>query len=667
MEYLTRIWNILQVAFGLGFVIFLHELGHFLLAKWNDVKVEKFSIGFGPTLFGFTRGETEYVLAAVPLGGFVKMLGEGIEEGETKTSDPRAYPNKSVGARMAIISAGVIMNLILGLACFVYAYGHGMEEIPAHLGGVLAGSPAYEAGLRTGDEIVAIDGRKDVSFTNLMLKVQLSREGQSIRFDVKRPGHEGLISANIVPRREASRDAPTIGVLQSSSLELGDPPTERLPGNTGKELTSGDLKPEDTVVAAGPEGETPEPVATVQELNSVLARYRERPVQIVAQRSSENANSTPGPRPAERVSAILPPNHFISFGIRLTMEPIESIQGGSIAEKAGFRKGDVIKKVNDAEDFDPMTLPDLCYKHAGKPMAFVVERPSPGGLPAKAVELKVTPDDTPPWTEAIAEQSLTEPQEIPGLGLAYQVRNKVAAVEPGSPAASAGLKAGDVINMLTFTPVESAAMKKQKIKPTPIKFRFDGKEKNADWPATFAFLQLEAGTKYELTLNGSSQPLEITPQVDASWFHPLRGLRFVREFRKLPPLPASVALRRGFDDTVESVLGIYGMLRSLIFGRMSMKNFGGPVMIADMAYHAAKTGLTKLVHLLGLLSINLAVLNFLPIPPLDGGQMVFLMAEKVRGKPLPESALAYGTWAGLFLVLGLMLYVLVQDVLRLFF
>ena len=152
------------MAFGLGFVIFLHELGHFLLAKWNGVKVEKFSIGFGPTLFGFRRGETEYVLAAVPLGGFVKMLGEGPEDEANKSTDPRAYPNKSVWARMAIISAGVIMNLLLGLACFVYAYGQGMEETPAKIGGVMAGSPAYEAGIQPGDEVVAIDGRRDITF-----------------------------------------------------------------------------------------------------------------------------------------------------------------------------------------------------------------------------------------------------------------------------------------------------------------------------------------------------------------------------------------------------------------------------------------------------------------------------------------------------------------------
>ena len=76
LSWSGRLWNVFKVLFGLGFVIFIHELGHFVLAKWNGVKVEKFSIGFGPTLMGFKRGETEYVIAAVPLGGFVKMLGE---------------------------------------------------------------------------------------------------------------------------------------------------------------------------------------------------------------------------------------------------------------------------------------------------------------------------------------------------------------------------------------------------------------------------------------------------------------------------------------------------------------------------------------------------------------------------------------------------------------
>ena len=84
METLNSILSAVKIAVGLGLVIFIHELGHFLMAKWNGVKVEKFSIGFGPTLFGFRRGETEYVIAALPLGGFVKMLGEGPDDEANK-------------------------------------------------------------------------------------------------------------------------------------------------------------------------------------------------------------------------------------------------------------------------------------------------------------------------------------------------------------------------------------------------------------------------------------------------------------------------------------------------------------------------------------------------------------------------------------------------------
>src|SRR5262249_6464362 len=120
---LEGILTIVKVAFGLGFVIFIHELGHFLVAKWCDVHVETFSIGFGPPLPGcsFRRGETLYKIAWVPLGGYVKMVGEGTDSDDER-DDPRSFKNKSVWQRMAIISAGVIMNVIFGFACFVYVY-----------------------------------------------------------------------------------------------------------------------------------------------------------------------------------------------------------------------------------------------------------------------------------------------------------------------------------------------------------------------------------------------------------------------------------------------------------------------------------------------------------------------------------------------------------------
>ena len=113
---------------------------------------------------------------------------------------------------MAIISAGVIMNVLLGLACFVYAYGTGMEETPAKIGIGRRRGPAYEAGMRPGDEIVAIDDRNDINFDHLILKVRLSGAGQVLHFDLKRPGQKELISLNIEPRREATAEMPSIGI-----------------------------------------------------------------------------------------------------------------------------------------------------------------------------------------------------------------------------------------------------------------------------------------------------------------------------------------------------------------------------------------------------------------------------------------------------------------------
>src|SRR5229473_2746260 len=114
-------WNWAKAAIGLGFIIFIHELGHFAVAKWCDVHVETFSIGFGPAIPGcsFRRGDTFYKIAWFPLGGYVKMVGEGNESEEYGEDYPRSFKNKPVGQRMAIISAGVIMNVIFGFLCFI--------------------------------------------------------------------------------------------------------------------------------------------------------------------------------------------------------------------------------------------------------------------------------------------------------------------------------------------------------------------------------------------------------------------------------------------------------------------------------------------------------------------------------------------------------------------
>ena len=664
---MSMIINIAMVAFGLGFVIFLHELGHFALAKWNGVKVEKFSIGFGPTLLGFTKGETEYVIAAIPLGGFVKMLGEGPEEEASKSSDPRAFPNKSVGARMAIISAGVIMNLFLGLACFVYAYGQGMKERPAIFGTVMAGSPAYMAGIQPGDELVEMDGRTDLTFNAMRLHVSLSGEGQKLHFKVKRRGHDGLIPIDVEARREPNRDAPTIGISESAGLTLANPPF-RTPVGLANDSTQpwSVLKVDDEIKSVSLSADANAekiPVEDAQSLFTLLAKHEAVPLtfHLLRKPEAKSKEST-----GETVlSVTLPPNRFLDFGFRLTIEPISTIRPGSPADKAGFREGDRIVKVNGQADFDPVRLPSLCHDSAGSPMTFEVQRGTAGDSP---LTLTVTPDETPPWTEfPIPGESL----DVSGLGLAYPVRTLIAAVRPGSPADKAGLKVGNIINAMTYPPEpdDKGFFAKlfrwfgSKKKPTPVPFN----EKSPNWPYAFQALQviLQPGESVLLKVNNADKPVSIAPEPDSTWYHPLRGLELQGLFAQTPPMSVSNALKRGFNDTIDNILSIYLMLRRLFQGRVGMGGLGGPILISQVAYQAAGQGMTDLIHFLGMLSINLAVLNFMPIPPLDGGQMVYLIAEKVRGRPLPDVALIAGTYVGIFLVLALMVFVLYQDVSRL--
>jgi regulator of sigma E protease len=674
LEHLIWVWTIVKVMLGLGFVIFIHELGHFILAKWNGVKVEKFSIGFGKTLFGFTRGETEYVVAALPLGGFVKMLGEGTEELASTSNDPRAYPNKSVGARMAIISAGVIMNVLLAYACFVFFFQHERVEGSSALGAVAAGSPAYEAGLRPGDDILAVDDLRNVGYTSVRLKVLMSSHGQILHLEVKRPGYEDPIGLDIEPRREATADAPAIGIVASDSLEISDfrpmagmqvPPT--YPHLKPKERES----KVDVLVAAGPAGQAPEPVADIFAYDRLLAKYAEEPIQHVIERRELSPTGEHG-QLLERFELTVPACHFVDFGLRLGLEPIKAIRKDSPAEKAGFRTGDQLIKVDGRDDFDPVRLPALCYRNAGKPMTFEIEREVAAGERTRET-LRVTPDDTPPRTKfAIGDEAV----DVPGIGFCYPIKPQVAAVRPDSPAARAGLKPGDTINSLSIPPPPARKESEKSSTWWPLSIfkskkaerpqTYDFSDHSSGWLAAFLDLQNRPIQKVELTVNKRPEPIKITPVPDLDWLDPTRGLHFYPQTRKLPPQALGLALGNGYDETIRNVSMVYSTFRSLAQKQVSPKNLGGPILIAQVAYAEASSGFTEFVRFLGVLSINLAVLNFLPIPPLDGGQMVFLIAEKVRGRPLPDSAVLGGTYFGLLLVLCLMVYVTYQDVFRLF-
>ncbi len=189
---LGGIGKTLSVVLGLGMVIFFHELGHFAVAKWCDVHVERFSIGIGPIIWSRQKGETEYALSALPFGGYVKMLGQDDMDPNQMTSDEiaeneRSYSAKKVWQRMAIISAGVIMNVITGFMFFAIAYRFGVVELVPMVGNVHAGSPAWEAGIRDGDMIRSINGESMTSTRPLFFPADLCRSKVTTSMDRRFP------------------------------------------------------------------------------------------------------------------------------------------------------------------------------------------------------------------------------------------------------------------------------------------------------------------------------------------------------------------------------------------------------------------------------------------------------------------------------------------------
>ena len=276
-------WNILKVALGLGFVIFLHELGHFLLAKWNGVKVEKFSIGFGPTLASFRRGVGLRIgTGSRPPGRATRRPGARPStswppsrwaatsrcSARTRRSGPtrprsRPTPGPSTTSRSGpgwqIISAGVIMNVLLGSPASPSSTRQGGHRAARPRSAAsCAGSPAYKAGLRAGDEIVAIDGRRDVGFKDLLSPGQPQR--RRAEGPVHRPSgparRPSTTSRSSRPATTA-RPMPTIGIRPASSLELRPrTPFRALPGQDVDKARpdAAASRADDTVVAVGPEG-----------------------------------------------------------------------------------------------------------------------------------------------------------------------------------------------------------------------------------------------------------------------------------------------------------------------------------------------------------------------------------------------------------------------------
>lgn len=695
--------HVLSVVLGLGLVIFFHELGHFAVAKWCNVHVERFSIGIGPILWSRQKGETEYALSALPFGGYVKMLGQDDMDPNQMTSseiaeNTRSYSAKSVLQRMAIISAGVIMNVITGFLFFTICYWFGVVKPAPVVGNVVPGFPAWEAGIQAGDRILAINGEKILSFNDLQHAVILSSGDVTIdgthldgtRFSEtltplkSSPGRSVGLGPAITAQMVDRVDDPELISDAGSALERASTPFQ-----AGDRIIAMRALP---LAAVAPVNATPsdgnltlpaeEPMAAQKielfsSLKYLTAKYADRDLVYTVERKGKSDNPDIVPT-LTTVDITVPPAAVRSIGLWMAMGPIRAIQKYSVAEKAGFRIGDQIVSVDNQEpgkDVDPLQLPVYFAQQAGKTVKVVVKR-APSSLKGdEDVTLEVVPTDKPGWVEIPVYK--TSPLTIPAIGIGYQVRPFIAKVLPGSEADMIGKFApGMKITRIVLVHPEPGQKKPdaygddkkgETIELAELDDKEPGTIEEINWAWAFSFIQRVPNRHIRIHFeDGKKTGSEVLKKSETAdgwyvWFRGFNGSVWEGDSDLQKAGSFGDALGLGLRETRITAITIYMTLRSLIRGDVEVDSLSGPLGIAKIGYMVAERGVIDLLMFLGLLSINLAILNFLPIPILDGGHMVFLLWEGItRRKPSPRVI----NWAhafGLMFIISLFVFVMYID------
>ncbi|MCA9096992.1 MAG: RIP metalloprotease RseP [Planctomycetaceae bacterium] len=641
--------SIIYAAIGLGFVIFVHELGHFAVAKWCGVRVERFSIGFGPVIWSYIKGETEYALSLIPIGGYVKMLGQDDADptqmtNEQVTKDPRSFMAKSVPQRMAIISAGVIMNLLTTPLFFGVALMMGLQTNPPVIGGMSPGGPAWIGDLQTGDTIETINGKEVKKFQDIMRGVIFGGEKLEIT-GVHADGTK--FTTTVIPDTGGTRKK--IGIGPCLGLRLVDTPAipVTLKGSAASEaeppLEGGDL-------IKSIDGEDLQNFASMQRY---LAKHRNKEVKLTVERKEGN----------KEIEIEMPANKFRTLGLVMDIGQITSIRKGSPAD-GKLEVGDKITHFQETgktavevgSKLDPLKLPEVLADAAGKTVRLKVLRQKTGG-DAETIEVDLVPEDRPAWLDPPVGPD--QPLALNSIGAACHVLHTVLGVVPGSPA-DGTVQPKDQIAAVTLTLPEGVEQDSLGAKPLTVEF---SNEKRC-WPYVMNLIQLcpEREVKLTVITEGKKRDVTLKPAGAEDWYFPMRGmnLELMSSFRRVSD-PVQ-ALGEGVSQANEIALEIYTVLYNLVSQDLSWKELRGPIGIVGAAVTQSDSGLAQLLHFLGYLSVNLAVLNFLPIPLLDGGHMVFLIYEGLRGKPAPERIIVAAMYVGMAFVLSMIMMVLYLDI-----
>lgn len=556
--------SIAYVAIMIGVLVFVHELGHFVVAKWFDVKVLSFSIGFGPKVAAFTRGETEYALRALPLGGYVQMEGMDLESTEDLPPEERARAlmAKPIYQRVLVLLGGPVFNLIFPLIIYLLVTSVATTEAsPALVGEVFLDMPGAEAGLQPGDRIVSIDGEQ-ITYWHEITEAIRPNPGKTMELSFERDGQ--LRQVEITPERKPASDFLGLGVDDYGmiGIQAGTFGPTVVPTMGGPAAAAGLQRFDRVIVADGV------PVKRFDELAAMVRKGGGKPIDVVALR--------PVPIPVEY---------------------------GQFYEQTRFETTITPRQVDGV------------------------------------------------WELGVAPSEMF-----------------ISAVDPDSPAAKAGLKAGDQLVSVDGKAFSNWRMLNEYIQVTVSDEVKKAKEEGRAPGDVIHPLTLElrrAGGIHKTTIKPQVRTLDIEDyyRIRMGWAH-------VGDFVYPDEVPFPVGPRVAFAarNSVAQTWQLCGMtakaLMRMASGKMSTKNLGGPIMIGELAAQAGKAGWDRFLEMMAIISINLALFNLVPIPLLDGGNIVLALLEGLKRGPLSFRTRQIATYVGFSLIIMLIVIAFKNDIER---
>ena len=593
LSIVQGVLNWVLVIGGIGFLIFIHELGHFVVAKYEGVRVEAFALGFGNAIFSKKWGETDYRINLIPLGGYVKMAGDLPEDTRGKSDE---FFSKTPGQRARILIAGVLMNALFGFIGMALAFQIGSKFLVPKVGLVQNGSPAWQAGLQKDDIVLEVNGNKIYSFSDLFVEVAFSSPKEGATLKIQRNGEVHEIK--VYPKYDEARGVSTIGIYPPmlTTMKVKE---ETLAYQAG--FRSGD-----TIVRVAngslPESEREQiEVHDGYEVERAISEMENSDLAITVKRGNEH-----------KVITITPQQYTVHrIGIRSRLLKIGNLK---LDHDLPFQIGDEFLEV-DGKHILNNELLEKELATSQQQRQFTIVRDG---------EKK-----TIAFTVKNAREFIDKIYFISDLYIGQ--------VMESYPARKV-LQMGDKIIKMNGVALESwtdiyNAVQQSQGQPLSVTYEREGKEYTATLEAKKVDIPVLQLT-HELTTIQSSSFLD--------------------------------SCRLGWIHTKNMAKHIFLMLKGLFSRKVSSKTLGGPVTIFAASHTYLELGMGRFIYFLALVSINLAIINLLPIPVLDGGHLLLTAAEKINGKPLAPRTLVWINHIGFLFLLFLIIYVTANDIQRVF-